>query len=41
MFSTSCQFVEMRAKEFGVSVRWEGEGVDEIGIVESITGDSA
>lgn len=35
------QFVEMTAKELGVSVRWEGEGVDEIGIVESITGDSA
>mgnify|MGYP000418639540 CR=1 FL=1 len=35
------QFVEMTAKELGVSVRWEGEGVDEIGIVESVTGDSA
>lgn len=35
------QFVEMTAKELGVSVRWEGEGVDEIGIVELVTGDSA
>lgn len=35
------RFVEMTAKELGVAVRWEGEGVDEIGIVESITGDSA
>lgn len=35
------QFVEMAAKELGVSVRWQGEGVDEIGIVESIIGSSA
>lgn len=35
------QFVEMTAKELGLTIRWEGEGVDEIGIVASIEGDNS
>lgn len=35
------QFIEMSAKELGVSIRWEGEGVDEKGYIEAITGDKA
>ncbi|OAI19249.1 GDP-mannose 4,6-dehydratase [Methylomonas koyamae] len=35
------QFIEMSAKELGVAIRWEGQGVDEKGFVESITGDKA
>lgn len=34
------QFIEFAAGELGLTLRFEGEGVDEIGIVESITGDS-
>lgn len=35
------QFIEWSAAELGVSLRFEGEGVDEIGIVKSISGDKA
>jgi GDPmannose 4,6-dehydratase len=35
------QFVEFAANELGIQVRFEGEGVDEIGIVASVTGDKA
>jgi len=34
-------FVRMSAGELGVTLRFEGEGVDEKGIVESVSGDSA
>ncbi len=30
------EFVSVAAKELGINLRWEGAGVDEIGIVESI-----
>jgi GDPmannose 4,6-dehydratase len=35
------QFIEMTAAELGISVRWEGKGVDEKGYVASVTGDKA
>ena len=35
------QFIEWSALELGVSIRFEGEGLDEVGIVESIKGDNA
>ena len=35
------QFIEWSAKELGISLRFDGSGVDEIGIVESIEGDNA
>ncbi|HCI6001614.1 TPA: GDP-mannose 4,6-dehydratase [Klebsiella variicola subsp. variicola] len=35
------QFVEFAAAELGITLRFEGEGVDEKGIVESVTGDNA
>ncbi|MGZ0076144.1 GDP-mannose 4,6-dehydratase [Methylomonas sp. YC3] len=35
------QFIEMSAKELGVSIRWEGVGVDEKGYIDAITGDKA
>lgn len=35
------QFVEMTAKELGLTIRWEGEGVDEIGIVAAIEGSNS
>ncbi|AMK75669.1 MULTISPECIES: GDP-mannose 4,6-dehydratase [Methylomonas] len=35
------QFIEMSANELGVSIRWEGEGVDEKGYIDFITGDKA
>lgn len=35
------QFVEMTAKELGLNIRWEGEGVDEIGIVAAVEGDNS
>lgn len=34
-------FVNAAAKELGITLRWEGEGVDEIGIVESVKCESA
>jgi GDPmannose 4,6-dehydratase len=30
------QFVEVSAARIGVTLRWQGQGVDEIGIVESV-----
>ena len=35
------QFVAWAAEALGVSIRFEGEGVDEIGVVDSVTGDLA
>lgn len=35
------QFVQWSAEHLGVTLRFEGSGVDEVGIVESISGDSA
>ena len=35
------QFIEWSAEELGVTVRFEGSGVDEVGIVEKIEGDKA
>ncbi|OMH27017.1 GDP-mannose 4,6-dehydratase [Motiliproteus sp. MSK22-1] len=35
------QFVELSAMEMGVSLRFEGDGTDEVGIVDSVTGDLA
>jgi GDPmannose 4,6-dehydratase len=34
-------FIEMAAGELGITLRFEGQGVDEVGIVDSVTGDSA
>ncbi len=34
-------FIEWSAKELGISLRFEGSGIDEVGIVESIDGDEA
>ena len=33
------EFVERAAAELGVRVRWQGEGVDEVGIVDGLVGD--
>lgn len=35
------QFIEWSALELGVALRFEGQGVDEVGIVDRITGDKA
>ena len=35
------QFIELSAQELGITIRWEGSGVDEKGIVSAITGDKA
>lgn len=35
------QFIEMTAKELGVTIRWNGIGVDEKGFVDSISGNNA
>ncbi|MDA1008265.1 MAG: GDP-mannose 4,6-dehydratase [Planctomycetota bacterium] len=35
------QFVEFGAAELGITMRWEGQGVDEQGIVVSVKGDKA
>ncbi len=35
------QFIEWSAEELGVKIRFEGEGLDEIGIVDAIEGDDA
>ncbi|MEQ1530232.1 MAG: GDP-mannose 4,6-dehydratase [Methylococcales bacterium] len=35
------QFIEMSAKELGVSIAWQGSGVDEKGLVDAIQGDNA
>ncbi len=35
------QFVDMAAAELGVTLRWEGEGVSERGVVQRVEGDAA
>lgn len=35
------QFIEWSAAELGISLRFEGSGVDEIGVVDAIVGDQA
>lgn len=35
------QFIDWSAKELGITLRFEGQGIDEIGIVEKIEGDNA
>lgn len=35
------QFIQWSAQELGVTLRFEGQGVEEIGVVESITGTNA
>jgi GDPmannose 4,6-dehydratase len=35
------QFIEMSALELGITVRWEGTGVDEKGFIAGISGDKA
>ena len=35
------QFIEWSAKELGITLRFEGTGVDEIGVVEHIEGNKA
>ena len=35
------QFIEWSAAELGIKLRFEGQGVDEVGIVDSIEGDKA
>ncbi len=35
------EFITMAARELGISLRFEGKGVDEIGMVEKIEGDKA
>ena len=35
------QFIEWSAAELGVTIRFEGEGISEVGIVAAITGDAA
>ena len=35
------RFVELAAAELGITLRWEGSGVDEVGIVASVSGDKA
>ena len=35
------QFIEWSAAELGITMRFEGKGLDEVGIVESIEGDAA
>ncbi len=34
------QFIEMSAKQLGMSIEWQGSGVDEIGVVGSVSGAS-
>lgn len=34
-------FVDAAAAELGIILRWEGEGVDEVGIVSEVTGDDS
>lgn len=35
------QFVEFAAAELGITVRWSGEGVDEVGVVDSVSSKDA
>lgn len=34
------EFIEFTAKELGISIRWQGKGVDEVGIVDKIHHDA-
>jgi GDPmannose 4,6-dehydratase len=34
-------FIDMAARELGITLRFEGQGVDEAGIVDAVEGDSA
>lgn len=34
-------FIEKSAARLGVAIRWEGQGIDEVGIVDSVSGESA
>jgi len=35
------EFIQWSAQELGITIRFEGEGVDEVGIVEAISGENA
>jgi GDPmannose 4,6-dehydratase len=35
------QFIDWSARELGIRLRFEGEGVDEVAVVDAITGDRA
>ncbi|ACF14517.1 GDP-mannose 4,6-dehydratase [Chloroherpeton thalassium ATCC 35110] len=35
------QFIEWSAKKLGIALRFEGDGVDEIGVIDAITGEDA
>ena len=35
------QFIEWSAKELGITLRFEGQGVDEVAVIQNIEGDSA
>lgn len=35
------EFVDTAAKEIGLTIRWEGSGVDETGIVDTVSGESS
>jgi len=35
------QFIDWSAKELGITIRFEGEGVNEVGVIEKIDGDNA
>ena len=35
------QFIDWSAKELGITLRFEGQGIDEVGIVEKVEGDNA
>ena len=34
------EFVELSARELGIQIRWQGEGVEEVGIIESLNQDN-
>jgi GDPmannose 4,6-dehydratase len=34
-------FVELAARELGIEIAWQGEGVNERGVIASVTGDKA
>ncbi len=34
------EFVELSARELGITLRWQGNGVDEVGIIESLNQDN-
>jgi GDPmannose 4,6-dehydratase len=35
------QFVDVAARELGMTLSWEGEGVDEVGVIAALRGDYA